>query len=296
VLLTVIYRDPANVQYAAELADPKYAHAGFPYVATPAGRQAFKDAVKALVASAGGPALAGRQVWFQCENEVGDRTVASSDSWRGTAADYLAQLQAFGEAVKEVNAAAPVVLGGISSDVLETVIGKASPEKTYQNSRLAAQFASNAYDVVDLHFYDCVGTMMSKIGWLKAPDPSTGRPRLAPGRAWIASEIGGPDSAADPKQCIPAPVYDGACGTFECAQAGQLPERLSICGNAGGAMCLWSSLRDREDASPRFQHLGLIDHGPPTRYRKAFCTFRRTAAPKAPNYPACATSCPSTCP
>ena len=262
VILTMTNRDPANVDTTyGTLA--QYGNAGFPYRSKSAYQKRIRDVLNPLLAS---PAT-GRQVWVQCENEVGDASVSPDGRyWRGTTDQYLTQLAALYEAVKAAGAEIPVALSGFASENLDVALDPSNPRNSYQTSRLTTLLGTGQYDAADLHFYGCVEDIPSKAQWVKT--------RLPVGKRWISTENGGPDS-----RCPATPItYDQSPTQFEQLEAQQVPSRLNACASAGGSICLWFSLLDLRGETSVFNHLGLLDsYVTPARKKPAYAAFQNLA-------------------
>ncbi|MBO3749403.1 hypothetical protein J5X84_25270 [Streptosporangiaceae bacterium NEAU-GS5] len=99
---------------------------------------AYGEFVRRLVGHCGG-----RVAYWQCDNEPSNTGLL----WAGTAEEYVAQLAVMYAAVKEVDPAAEVVLGGCGYDVLTSPEGSAA-------RRFFDQVAGSArFDLFDVHLY-----------------------------------------------------------------------------------------------------------------------------------------------
>ena len=88
---------------------------------------------------------AGRITYWQCDNEPSNEGLL----WAGTAEEYVTQLTAFHQAVKDAQPTATVVLGGCGFDVLNSP--EDSPQRqffTYLTDR-----GRDSFDVFDVHLY-----------------------------------------------------------------------------------------------------------------------------------------------
>ena len=97
LVITIANRDLTNIDTTYGTLG-QWPNAGFPFRSKSLYQQRLKDLLTPLL-----PYLAqGRQVWVQCENEIGDVMLnPQSRYWRGTNEQYLMQLQAFYEARSE---------------------------------------------------------------------------------------------------------------------------------------------------------------------------------------------------
>lgn len=283
VIITLTHRDPNNsvqdLDYGTVSTCP---NGGFPFI----DEQSFKDSVQTAISLAV-PYLDTRQVWVQAENEVSDASVNSDNVtdvcmkggkyWHGTTDQYLTNLKALHDAVKELDPRMKVVMSGFTSQALDSVIGDSSVDYRYdyQYSRLTKMFNSpndTSYDAVDLHFYACADDIAAKAQWLKDHLPA--------GKLWITTENSGPnvngdiigiDRTTGKSQYRECPEYLGERGTealpwwqtdlaaFEAEQANQINVRMNACANNGGSICLWFSLFDLDNEVDVFNHLGLLD-------------------------------------
>ncbi len=263
VIITLDNHDPANSDTAYGALDA-WPNAGFPYKSKAAYQQRLRDILAPLT-----PYLAaGRQVWAQAENEVGDAAVNDKAKyWRGTTDQYLTQLDAFYEAVRGVDPSIRVVLTSFPSETLDALIDPAHPRHDYVVSRVSELLAHGNYDAVDLHFYGCAADIPAKARWFTD--------RLPPGKQWISSELSGPDS-----RCPSTPLtWAQDLNAFEQAQAAEVPARLNACARAGGAVCLWFSLFDLKNEVDVFNHLGLLDpRQTPPRAKPAYAAFKSFVA------------------
>lgn len=271
LIVTLVNQGPGNLD--ATFGTPsQWPNAGFPFrVDAPAYEQNYRARLHGIVEPLFQSALAaGRQVWFQCENEVGDASISSgSVYWRGTADQYLATLAAFADEVRSVSPAIPVVLSSFASDPLEKASDPTPPmmgdpgyaNYQYATTLLGRLLLEGDYDFADLHFYGCVDSIDRKIDWVLA--------RLPAGRNWISSEDGGPDIV----DCPGVPDWRTNLDGFEQAKASELLDRLAKCSARGGAVCLWFSLFDLQGEVDRFNHLGLLDPALPDVSRPAYDAY-----------------------
>lgn len=255
VILTVTNNDPTNVvtTYGTPAA---YPNAGFPAASQARYRSQVESIVRGL------RPRAGHHVWIQCENEINDASVAPrSRFWRGTTDQYLTLLADCARATHRADPRARVVLAGFPSESLDAAIDARNPHHAFSADRLTRLLAAPSYDVTDLHFYGCVGTITAKVTWVHA--------RQRAGTQWISTENAGPDP-----RCPSTPV-SWRDPSFESVQSQQVTQRITACRSNGGAVCLWFSLRDVRGESDTFNHLGLIDTwSSPARFRPAATAFR----------------------
>jgi hypothetical protein len=88
---------------------------------------------------------AGRVTYWQCDNEPSNADLL----WAGTPVEYTNQLTTMYAAVKEVDPAAMVVLGGCGYDVFSSEAG--SEQRRFFDSVTGA--GRDAFDVFDVHLY-----------------------------------------------------------------------------------------------------------------------------------------------
>jgi hypothetical protein len=243
MVITFSNMDPANID--TRYGPPKeFPNAGFPFKSKEAYQSRIRDALAPVL-----PYIAaGRQVWVQCENEIGDAaTNPKSRFWRGTADQYLTQLKAFHEVVRSINPSIPVVLSSFPSESLDAVTDPNNPRHNYATKRVTRLLTEGQYDAVDPHFYGCAEDIPSKVKWIKDHMPADKR--------WITTENSGPDS-----RCRTTPIsWKQDLAKFEQLQAKQVPARLAACADNGGSICLWFSLFNLRGETDVFNHLGLID-------------------------------------
>lgn len=243
LVITFNNADPANVNttYGSRAQFPG---AGFPFQS----RERYQRQVREALAPVLPYLRRGRQVWAQCENEITDAGVnPRSRFWRGTLDQYVAQLEAFAEAVHAVEPSIPVVLTSVASRTLDAVIAPSSPVHADATRLVTRLLGAGSYDAADLHFYGCVEDIPAKIAAVQS--------RLPAGKRWISTENGGPD-----QRCRTTPAaYSDSASRFEQEQARQVPARLAACADHGGAICLWFSLFDLRGEEAVFAHLGLIE-------------------------------------
>jgi hypothetical protein len=101
---------------------------------------AYGEFVRRLVRRA-----AGRVRFWQCDNEPSNTGLL----WAGTAEEYVAQLTAMYRAVKDVDPAAAVVLGGCGYDVFSSDEGSA-PRRFFDHLVSAGR---DAFDLFSVHLY-----------------------------------------------------------------------------------------------------------------------------------------------
>lgn len=259
VVITFNNADPTNAD-GTYGTPAQWPNAGFPYKSKAVYQQRIRDTLTPLL-----PYLAvGRQIWIQCENEVGDAAIAPNGRyWRGTTDQYLAQLQAFYEAARALHPALVVVMTSFASESLDVAINPANPKYAYETTRMIRLLTEGQYDAADPHFYGCVQDIPTKLQWLKG--------RLPAGRRWISTEMGGPDS-----RCSGTPITWTQNPTlFEQNQALQVAPRLTACAENGGSLCLWFSLFDLQGETEVFSHLGLLDSAVlPARRKPAYDAFK----------------------
>jgi hypothetical protein len=260
LIITFNNADPSNINTAyGTLAE--WPNAGFPFTSKAAYQQRIRDSLAPVI-----PFLAaGRQVWVQCENEVGDASLnPTSRYWRGTTDQYLIQLQVLYEVVRTISPAIPVVLTSFASESLDAVLDPSDPHYGYATAHLTTLLAQEQYDAADLHFYGCVENISAKA--------ESVRDRLPAAKRWIATENSGPDS-----RCPTTPIsWRQNLALFEQIEAQQVPARLIACAENGGSICLWFSLFDlASEPSDVFNHLGLLDPRViPPRKKPAYDAFR----------------------
>ncbi|GEM_PF-1352548 len=266
LVVTFAYRDPANVRTDfGTLSD--WPNGGFPFRSKAEYQQGIRAALSPLV-----PYLAfGHQVWVQCENEIGDVSVAPQGRfWRGTTPDYLVQLEALFDAVREINADIPVILTSFASENLDAVLDPSSATYNFQTNRIITLLTQGRYDVADLHFYGCAEDIPAKVQWIEQ--------RMPAGTRWITTETSGPDF-----RCPGTPIHwQNNPILFENIEAEQVTNRFDLCVGNGASVCLWFSLFDLQNESEVFNHLGLLEppdqpNGTP-RKKPAYYAFQRYTA------------------
>jgi len=259
-VLTIVHRDRSNLDttYGTPTQWPK---AGFPYRDRATFERELRDLLAPLV-----PSLdAGRRVWVQCENEIGDASIAKQSAfWRGTTDQYLTLLAACRHAARAVDHRFVVVMSSFASESLDAALDPANPRHGYAASRLEHMLRDGSYDAVDLHFYGCVDSIAAKVAWVDA--------RRHDHTDWISTENSGPDP-----RCPQTPIsWRRDLARFERVEAQQVPGRLRACVENGGAVCLWFSLLDLKHEVDTFNHLGLLDpRVSPPRHKPAYDAFRR---------------------
>ncbi len=266
LVITMVNRDPTNIDTTFGTAGT-WPNAGFPFQSKQLYQQRIRDLLSPLLPSI----AAGRQVWLQCENEIGDASISpGSRYWRGTIDQYLATLDAFHEAVQQASPPVPVVLSSFTSDALDKVLDPSNPNDPnyrYATTLLTRLLTKGSYEAADLHFYGCADSIPAKVAWVKALLPS--------GRRWMSTENGGPDFV----ECPGAPSWLDDLTGFETAQAAEISTRLAACADGGGSICLWFSLFDLVNEVDRFNHLGLIDpRGQTPRLKPAYAAFKSFTA------------------
>lgn len=251
LVLTVANRDPANEDRTYD-GNGAFAQAGYPFVSKSAYQKDISDLLAPLL-----PYLSkGREIWVQCENEVFDARVnAKAAYWRGTDAQYMTQLAALFETVRAADERIPVVLSSFASSTLDAAMdpndSRHAPAATH-----VATLLEGRYDAADLHFYGCPDQIDPKIRFI--------RDQLAPGKRWISTENGGPDT-----RCASTPAF-----SLE-LEAQQVPERLTACAHGGGSVCLWFSLFDEPGTGPIFDNLGLLTATQPPVQKPAYDAYKR---------------------
>ena len=272
VILTIINQDPNNIvtDYGTLKDNPA---AGFPFKQ----KDQYEQDVRALLQPALPYMQQGRQVWVQAENEEIDATVEKNAMyWRGTDDQYVAESQAFYEAVKSVSPNIQVVLTSFASYMLDFLDDSSSAGHAHGLQHVNLLLAQAKYDALDLHFYGCLADIPAKIKTITGLVPA-GKPAT-----WISTENGGPDF-----RCTSTPAtYQQGPAQFEQAKVTQLPERLSACIDNGGSVCLWFSFYDLSNASDTFSHFGVVNldgdvpvNEPAYAAYQAFITKALTAAP-----------------
>ncbi|HEY3131541.1 MAG TPA: hypothetical protein VGL91_18945 [Acidobacteriota bacterium] len=263
LVLTTTHRDASNVDTTYGTLS-QWPNAGFPFKSRSTYQQRITDVLAPVL-----PYLAsGRQLWVQCENEIGDASVsADSKYWRGTTDQYLTQLQALYEVVRSINPAVRVVLTSFTSESLDAVLDVNNPRHDYSSTRLSKLLTQGQYDSADLHFYGCAEDIPAKAKWVKDHMPA--------GKLWIATEDGGPDY-----RCPSTPLqYQQNPTKFEQIQAQQVPLRLKSVTDNGASISLWFSLLDLKGETDVFNHLGLVDtYSTPSRKKPAYDAFKSFAA------------------
>ncbi len=256
-VITLNYRNASNIDTTYGTTS-EWANGGFPYKDKATYQKDVQNALKPVT----GYLAKGRQIMVQAENEVGDAKVSSeSKYWRGTTDQYLTQLDALHDAVKELNGSYKVVLSGFTDGAEESVLTPGTQKYNYQVSRMSTMLASPDYDYADLHFYGCSDTIAAKATWVKDHQPA--------GKGWIATEIGGPM----PNYCGYVDWHTDLAG-FEKAQADQVATRLSACSANGGTVCLWFSLFNLNGEVDSFNHLGLLTQEQTPQKKPAFDAFK----------------------
>ncbi len=260
VMLNISNTNPSNsdTTYGTQ---QEWPNSGFPYKDKATYQKDVQNALKAAV-----PYLEkGRTVYVQCENEVGDASLnPKARYWRGTTDQYITQIQAFHEAVKQLDKRFIVVLSGFASETLDNALDPSDAERhRYATSRVTAMLQKGVYDAIDPHFYGCPSDMKKKIDWLEG--------QLAPGKIWISTEIGGPDP-----RCSATPsAYEKNPADYERRQAEEVQQRLGTCDDEGGKVCLWFSLFDLKREVYPFNHMGLLDQAEnPPRKKPAYAAFQ----------------------
>ena len=245
VILTIVNQDPNNI--VTDYGTPKdYPAAGFPFKQ----KDLYQQDVRTLLQPSLTYLKQGRQVWVQAENEETDATVEKNALyWRGTDGQYLAESQAFYQAVKSVSPNIQVVLTSIASYMLDYLINTTLANSAYGVKHVTLLLTEAKFDAIDLHFYGCVEDIPVKIKAIKSLIPS-GQPAT-----WISTENGGPDF-----RCKSTPTtWKQDLAQFEQMEAAQLPLRLTDCRQNGGSICLWFSFYDLTNASDTFSHFGVIN-------------------------------------
>jgi hypothetical protein len=265
VIITFANRDPANIDTTYGTLS-EWIHAGFPFVSKSTFQQRIRDVVTPLLRTLS----AGRQLWLQCENEIGDATVGSSVYWRGTTDQYLTMLGAFFEVARSLSPNIRVVLTSFASSNLDAAIDPSNLGHAYQTQRMSRLLTLGQYDAVDLHFYGCDADIPGKVAWFRANAPAE--------KLWISTE----NSAPNPD----CPGYVGwmqGLAAFEQTEASEVSKRLSLCADNGGSVCLWFSLFDLTGEVDAFNHLGLIDpRVMPARQKPAYFAFQAFVASVSP--------------
>lgn len=242
----------------------EWPNAGFPFLNRATYQQRVRDALTPLL-----PYLVlGHQVWVQCENEIGDASLAADGRyWRGTTADYLSQLGAFAEAARGLSTNFVIVLTSFASENLDTVLAPADPKYAFQTNRMITLLAQGDYDAADVHFYGGTVDIPAKAAWVTA--------RLPAGRRWCSTENGGPD----PRYSGTPVSWTNNLALFEQVQSQQVAARLDAVSTNGAAVALWFSLFDLQGESDAFNHLGLLEGSvSPPRKRAAFGAFQSYAS------------------
>lgn len=273
LIITVVNRQRDNIDTSLGSADT-YPNAGFPYLS----EAVYQARITALLDSLHDEVTAGRRVFLQCENEIGDASLASgSPYWRGTTDQYLATLRSFFDAVRGAQPSVGVLLSSFASNTLATALNIRTPGQpgyanyVYATTLLGRLLNEGTYDLADLHFYGCPSSIADKVGWVNDRWQSNDRPPLT--RRWVTTENAGPDYV----ECAGAPRWQDTA--FATTQANEVTERLTACADASATVCLWFSLYDLVGETDRFNHLGLIDPRtvPPTQ-RPAYAAFKTFTA------------------
>jgi hypothetical protein len=261
VVLTVLYREPANI--VTDNGTPQeYIAAGFPFKS----KAQYQQDIRTFLQPALKYLKSGRQVWVQAGNEIADATVVTkAPFWRGTMEQYLAQQQAFYEAVKSLDPDIKVVQSGFQSETMDVLLGRQGSGYASAMKYMNTLLAPGDYDAIDLHFYGCVEDIPGKVKAIKALLPAG---HTVP---WISTENGGPNV-----ECKTTPIsWSQDLTEFEKVQAQQVPARLSACTQQGGSVCLWFSLFNIKVGSDAFNHLGLLDEDTtPPRQKPAYAAFQ----------------------
>ena len=103
-------------------------------------QRAYGEFVRRVVRHCGG-----RVRYWQCNNEPSNTDLL----WAGTAAEYVAQLKTFFQAVRDTDPAAAVVLGGCGYDVFSSEPGSAAR----QFFDHVASAGRDAFDLFSVHLY-----------------------------------------------------------------------------------------------------------------------------------------------
>lgn len=264
IVLNISNTNPSNIDttYGTQ---QEWPNSGFPFK----DKAVYQKDVQNILRPALPYLRQGRTVYVQCENEVGDASLnPKARYWRGTTDQYITQIQAFHEAVKQLDERFIVVLSSFASETLDNALDPSDAERhRYATSRVTAMLQKGVYEVIDPHFYGCPTDIKRKVDWLRG--------QLAPGKIWISTEIGGPDP-----RCSSTPgAYEQDPGDYERRQAEEVRTRLSACAENGGKACLWFSLFDLKREVYPFSHMGLLDPAEsPLRKKPAYSAFQSFVA------------------
>src|SRR5690349_5445711 len=130
VWLTVCSSSPWGTRQATDFLPPSPAH----------DQAAYGEFVRRLVRH-----CHGRVKYWQCDNEPSNTGLL----WAGTADEYVTQLRALHTAVKAIDPAARVVLGGCGYDVFSSDVGSA-PRRFFDR---VLEKGRDAFDLFSAHLY-----------------------------------------------------------------------------------------------------------------------------------------------
>ncbi len=237
--LTLYHRDRDNV--ADQEGFDRSERGAFPPADAAAYRRLVQETITPLVDQLRAQGKApGDWLVIQCANEVLPADVFPPDRpvrfWHGTADEYLATLSLTYDAVKALDLAIPVAMGGISSAMMER-IQEGVPEAVAWNDRLLRE---GRFDWADVHLRHAPEDLPAKVAWVKA--------------RWsgplAATEVGG--FCDGEGTCVNNDAYESA------VQAEDLRQKMTTALEAGVDRVFWASLVQNLAVAPHFQQESLI--------------------------------------
>ena len=178
--------------------------------------RAYADFVSALVGHCG------RSVaYWQCENEPSNAGLL----WDGTAGEYADLLTTFATAVRGVQQAGAVVLGGIGYDAL----GSEQGSDSWAFFETVCRAASSSFDLVDVHSYDDPRRLPGHLRTVRALLERCGCPRPL-----VVGEYGGPTMFGFPaaeqsvQTAMMTAFQQGATVETVGSAAGETPDRAAM--------------------------------------------------------------------
>lgn len=230
--LTIMHRDRSNVADPRRFDQTK--RGGFPPEDPQKYQALVVRAVKPLADRLRSQGKApGDWLVVQIENEVAPNDVLPPNPrrfWHGSSEEYLRTLELAHAAVKSVDPAIPVAVGGIASEALESFLRKESPGSAWIERLLK----EGRFDWADVHLYHAIDDIPGKIAWVRGR--WTG--------ALAATEVGGPDERARTPYSEEAHAVD-------------LPRRFAAAQKAGIRRIFWLAIADSPTADRLGQTIGL---------------------------------------